>query len=154
MSRTQSPTLADTATDIALYAGGGGALSALEAIVAPPRRPRSPLAPPGPVIGMVWSALFASFGAARARLARRPDVQREIDALWLLCVTYPLYTLGMRWRAGAYAGHAAIAAVAAHATLQAAGEDQEAAALLAPVLPWVAFATAILATEKPRGKQR
>ena len=135
--------------DAAAYVGGGGVLSAAQAAIVPPRQPRSPLAPPAPVFGMAWSVLFAGFGLARGRLRASPGLQREIDLLWLLCVAYPLYTGGMRWRRAAFAGNAVIAGLAGDAALRAARTDRAAARLLAPVLPWVAYATLILATDRP-----
>ena len=71
----------------------------MEAAAPPPREPDSPIAPPVPLIGLVWTALFACFGVARARLRGLPRERRLVDALWLMCVIYPLYTDGIRSRA-------------------------------------------------------
>ena len=137
--------------DAAAYAGGGAVISGIEAAIFPPRKPRSKLSPPAPVFGVVWSGLFTAFGMARGRLRRRPDLTREIDVLWLLCAFYPLYTGGLRWRGVAFASHAAIAGVAGHAAARAAAVDRQASRWIWPVIPWVAYATLILATE-PRGR--
>lgn len=133
------------------YVGAGTVASAVETAVAPPREPDSPLAPPPPLIGAVWTALFACFGVARARLRGMPRERRLVDALWLLCVTYPLYTDGIRSRAGAYAGNAVIAGLAGAIAARArrAGRT-DAAALVLPVLPWVALTTLALLTERRR----
>jgi tryptophan-rich sensory protein len=133
------------------YVGAGTLASTLEAAVAPPREPDSPLAPPPPLIGAVWTALFACFGVARARLRGLPRERRLLDALWLLCVTYPLYTDGIRSRAAAYVGNAVVAGTAGAIVgrAQRAGRG-DAAALVAPVLPWVALTTLALLTERRR----
>ena len=136
--------------DAAAYVGGGAIVSGVEGAIFPPREPRSKLSPPAPVYGVVWSALFAAFGMARGRLRRRPDLTREIDLLWLLCVFYPLYTAGLRWRGVAFLSHAAIAGVAGHAAARAEKVDRSAARLIWPVVPWVAYATLVLATEPRR----
>jgi tryptophan-rich sensory protein len=86
------------------YVGAGTLASVGEAIAAPPRKPDSPIAPPAPLIGAVWTALFACFGVARAKLRGLPRERRLVDALWLMCVTYPLYTDGIRSRGAAYVG--------------------------------------------------
>ena len=134
------------------YVGAGTLASVGEAVVAPPRKPDSPIAPPAPLIGMVWTALFACFGVARARLRGLPKERRLVDGLWLMCVTYPLYTDGIRSRSAAYVGNAVIAGTAAAIVDRArrAGR-KDAAALVLPVLPWVAIATLTLLTERRRG---
>ena len=85
---------------------GAGTLTSVvgEAVVAPPGEPGSSIALPAPLIGVVWTALFACFGVARARLRGLPKERRLVDALWLMCVTNPLHTDGIRSRAAAYAG--------------------------------------------------
>ena len=74
-----------------------------------------------------------------------------MDALWLLCVTYPLYTDGIRSRGAAYAGNAVVAGTAGAIVARArrAGR-KDAAALVAPVLPWVALTTLALLMERRR----
>jgi hypothetical protein len=138
----------ETLRDILLYTIGGAILSAVEGVAAPPRQPRSPLVPPAPVIGMIWSGLFAALGAARGRLSDHPREQRGIDALWLLCATYPLYTGGMRWRGAAYLGNAAVGTAAAAVAARASTKDPGAARLVSLIVPWVAWATLGLLTER------
>jgi tryptophan-rich sensory protein len=133
------------------YVGAGTLASAVEAAVAPPREPDSPIAPPPPLIGAVWTALFVCFGVARARLRGLPRERRLVDALWLMCVTYPLYTDGIRSRAAAYAGNAVIAGTAGAIVARARRKGRsDAAAFVLPVLPWVAVATLTLLTERRR----
>ena len=134
------------------YVGAGSLASAVEAAVAPPRLPDSPLAPPPALIGAVWTGLFACFGVARARLGGLPRERRLVDALWLMCVTYPLYTDGIRSRRATDLGNAVIAGTAGAIVGRArrAGR-QDAAALVLPVLPWVALTTLALLTERRRG---
>ena len=133
------------------YVGIGSLACIGEAVVAPPREPDSPVTPPAPLIGMVWTALFACFGVARARLRGLPKERRLVDALWLLSVTYPLYTDGMRSRGAAYVGNAVVAGTAGVIAGRAwrAGR-KDAAALVLPVLPWVALTTLALLTERRR----
>ncbi len=134
--------------DAARYVLSGGALAAVEALLAPPRQPDSPIAPPRVGFGIAWSVLFAALGVARARLdAPR---QRRLDRLWLLCATYPLWTFGMRSRTLTYAGNALVAIQAARAANDARGRDGTAALLVGALVPWVAYATAILLTERRR----
>ena len=133
------------------YVGAGTLVSAVEVTAAPPRQPDSPLAPPPPLIGTVWTALFACFGVARARLRGLPRERRLVDALWLLCVTYPLYTDGIRSRGACYVGNAVVAGTAGMIVARARRVGRnDAAALVAPALPWVALTTLALLTERRR----
>lgn len=140
----------ETLRDAVTHTVGGGIVSAVESAIAPPRQPRSPLVPSAPVIGAVWSAPFAALGVARGRLRGPPREQREIDGLWLLCATYPLYTGGQRWHGATYAGNAAIAAAATAIAVRVTPKDPGAAQLVLLVVPWVAWATLGLLTERPR----
>ena len=74
-----------------------------------------------------------------------------MDALWLMCVTYPLYTDGIRSRAAAYVGNPVIAGTAGTIVARAREKGRkDAAAFVLPVLPWVALATLTLLTERRR----
>lgn len=130
-----------TILDITKYVGGGGLMSMAETLIAPPRQPRTRLLPGGAVIGMVWSALFACFGVAHARLRGHPREQHAIDVLWLLCVAYPLYTGGMRSRALTLAGNAVVGAAAVSAAAEAGRVRPDAGRLIWPAIPWVIWAT-------------
>ena len=133
------------------YVGAGTLASVGEAVVAPPRNADTPIAPPAPVFGVVWTALFACFGVARARLRGLPRERRLVDALWLMCVTYPLYTGGNRSHAAAYVGNAVIAGTAGTIVARAREKGRkDAANLVAPVLPWVAYATLLLLADRRR----
>ena len=99
----------------------------------------------------MWTTLFACFGVARARLRGLPRERRLVDALWLMCVTYPPYTDGIRSRAAAYVGNAVIAGTVGTIIGRARQKGRhDAAAFLLPVLPWVAVATLTLLTERRR----
>lgn len=135
--------------DLAVYVGGGGLISMAEAAIARPRQSNSPLAPPAPVIGAVWTALFSAYAVARSRLSRARD-RHLVDGLWLLCVTYPLYTDGIRNRNAAYVGNAAVALAAAGVAARVARADRLSAELILPTLPWVAATTLALLTERRR----
>ena len=134
--------------NVGLYAGGGGAISVAEALLQPPRNPDSGLSPPAPVIGGVWSALFILLGLARARVQHNTRVRRPLDLLWLLCVTYPLYTRGQRSRVAELTGNAVIGAQAISFLNRAARADSTAMLLVAPIIPWVIYATAIVLTDR------
>ena len=138
--------MSSTLLPVAGYVLGGGALAAVESLVAPPREPDSPIAPPRAGFGIAWSILFAMMGVARARLD--PPRRGNVDTLFALCATYPLYTLGMRSRRLAYLGNAVVAAQAARAALDASRRDTTSALLIGAVVPWVAYATAILLTDR------
>lgn len=132
------------------YVGGGSVASLIASIAAPPRNANSPLAPPAPVIGGVWTALFAAMGVARGELRHEPRLRATLDRLWLLCAAYPAYTAGFRFKTGAYAGNAIIAGVATDFLMRASARAPGAARLVAPVMPWVALTTLALLTEQPR----
>ena len=133
------------------YVGAGTLLSVGEAVVAPPRNADTPIAPPAPVFGVVWTALFACFGVARARLRGMPREQRWVDALWLMCVAYPLFTGGNRSPVAGYVGNAVIAGTAGAIVGRAREKGRkDAANFVAPVLPWVAYATLLLIADRRR----
>ena len=133
---------------VAAYVLGGSALAAVESRIVPQRKPRSPIAPPAAAFGIAWSLLFTGLGIARARL----DAPRRhrVDRLWLLCATYPLYTLGNHSRVLSYVGNALVAATAARTAADAARRDDTAALLIGAIVPWAAYATLILMTERRR----
>ena len=139
----------DLLRDLAIYVGGGGLISMIEAAIAPPRQSNSPVAPPAPAIGAVWTALFTAYAVARSRLSK-PGERRMVDGLWLLCVTYPLYTDGIRNKKAAYVGNAAVATAAAIVAARVAKSDRLSAELILPTLPWVAATTLALLTERRR----
>ena len=99
---------------------------------------------------MVWTALFACFGVAWARLRGLPKERRLADGLWLMCVAYPLHTDGIRSRAAACAGNAVIAGMAGAIVARARQKGRNDAAFVLPVLPWVAWAALTLLTERRR----
>ncbi|WP_376096028.1 tryptophan-rich sensory protein [Roseomonas sp. CCTCC AB2023176] len=105
-----------------------------------------PLAPPRVGFGIAWSILFAMMGVARGRLDK--PRQHRVDRLWLLCATYPLYTLGMRSRTLSYIGNAVVGFEAARTAAEAHKRDATAGLLIGAVVPWVAYATLILLTDR------
>ena len=141
-----------TIASILTYTAGSVIGSALQLAIVPQKPPgvRSPLLPPGPVIGVVWTVLFAMLGAARAKLHGHPREQRLVDALWLGCLSYPLYTDGMRNRPAAYAGNIATILTTAAIVARIRRVSPAAARLVLPVIPWVIFATIGIAAEPGR----
>lgn len=75
-----------------------------------PSATRPPLIPPGPVVGTVWTLLFALMGAARwAWLRDTPGDDRGWRvwtpvALAVGCLAYPFYTGGLANQTSAYIG--------------------------------------------------
>jgi benzodiazapine receptor len=99
-------------------------------------------APPGYVIGIVWTALFALMGAARAITipARRPLV----TVLIVLCLAYPFYTLGFQDRQANLAGIIVTEAYTLYVTARLIRPKCKAALLLVPLILWLCFALALV----------
>ncbi len=131
--REPRPPLADPV----LYAGT--ALAALALVwtfgLGGDAQPDSPAAW---VVALAWVGIGALLGTARAGL-RGTTQARAADAVWLLCLLYPLYTAGLDSRSLGLAGDAAIA-LAALALVVASWRVSRPAALLAlPLLGWVGY---------------
>jgi benzodiazapine receptor len=110
--------------------------------------PKNPMLPPGWVIGLIWMLLFAGMGIARWILTRGldPRVARWVDGLALLCLIYPLYTLGLRNVAIGLAGAIITAVVALAITVRVWRESRTASLLIACVALWTLYAETALAS--------
>lgn len=108
--------------------------------------PTSRLAPPGWVVGAAWTVLFALLAFARWRLDRPATATARgwVTALIASCLAYPFYALAPGSRAAAWAGNLATIALAAYVDRRVWPADRPAAACVAPIVPWVAFATATI----------
>lgn len=100
------------------------------------------------IVPYVWLVLFAFMGTAFWLLVR--DGGRLTGPAWLvvllvlLCVLYPVYTGALNQPRVALVGNAAVVAVAGLAVWRAWPLSRAAAALLAPVILWVAIASVAL----------
>ena len=103
-----------------------------------------PDSPPAWVVALAWIGLGALLGTARAGL-RGTWQARAADALWLLCLTYPLYTAGLDSRALGLAGDAAIALAALALALASWPVSRSATLLALPLLAWVGYVARLTA---------
>ena len=138
---------------VSVAAAAIGGVSSRNARTVYARLDKPPWAPPAWVFGPVWSALYATMGAAAWRSWRSGQraplvlhgVQLALNAAW------PGVFFGARGRAGALAIIVALdAAVAAEIATMARG-DRLAAALLAPYLAWSMYATFLTAAVSDPG---
>jgi len=126
------------------YVAGGSIVDNLIFQFVPPKITglrRSPLLPPGWIVGLVWLGLFAQLGIARSELAEHPHERRLLDAFYLFCLAYPLYTGGLQNRAMSYAGNVATIGAASGLAQRVRRVSPVASALLLPVIGWVGYAT-------------
>ncbi len=103
-----------------------------------------PLGPPGWLVGLVWTVLFALFGAARWKL--QAPANGTAARFWLvgfaiLCLSYPFYTLGLSNRSVGVAGNVLTGLAAILLLRRIWPASPTAAFLVAPVVPWLVFAT-------------
>ena len=110
--------------------------------------PKNPMLPPGWVIGLIWMLLFTGMGIARWILTRglNPRVARWVDGLALLCLAYPLYTLGLRSIGIGLAGAIVTALLAFALTARVWRESRTASLLIACVALWTLYAETALAS--------
>ena len=104
----------------------------------------SRLTPPGWVVGSVWMVLMAALAIARWRLGG-PDAAAErgwVTLLIVSCLAYPFYAIATRSLAAAFAGNLATIALAGFVAGRVWPASRAAAACVAPIVPWVLFATA------------
>ncbi len=103
-------------------------------------------APPGYVVGIVWTVLFGTMGAARwlALKSDDPNGARLIVVLVVLCLAYPFYTLGFQDRMPGLAGILVTFALTAAIAFRARRRGCRAGLMLLPLLGWLCFATALV----------
>jgi translocator protein len=114
-----------------------------------PANPVALLNPPGELVGAVWVGLFLLIGMARFYVqksghADAPKVARLIIYYMLFCLSYPLYTLGLKSEVIGIIGNAATLAVASYLIASVRRISATAAWCLSPVLPWLIYATATM----------
>lgn len=111
-----------------------------------PRNYNPWLNPPGELVGAVWVVLFLLMGVARYKVqkAKAPSsrhLARLIIYYMAFCLSYPLYTLGLKSYFMGLVGNAATFGFAAYLIFRISRVSKIAAWLLVPVLPWILYAT-------------
>lgn len=107
----------------------------------------APLIPPGPVVGVVWTMLFAGMGAARwayLRDAGERGWQVYVPtALAAMCLAFPFYTAGLSDERVGYVGTVVTfgATIAATAVLW--GRSRLAGALILPTAIWTGWVSLV-----------
>ena len=131
------------ALDPVLYAGGAVVSLALVWTLSL-GGDAEPDAPAAWVMALAWVGLGVLLGLARAGL-RGTWQARAADAVWLLCLLYPVYTAGLDSRSLGLAGDAAIG-LAALALAAASWRVWRPAAVLAlPLLAWAGYVARLTA---------
>jgi tryptophan-rich sensory protein len=106
-----------------------------------------PLIPPGPVVGVVWTMLFAGMGTARwayLRDAGERGWQRHVPtALAAVCLAFPFYTAGLSDERVGYVGTVATfgATVVAAAALW--ERSRLASGLILPTAIWTGWVSLV-----------
>jgi tryptophan-rich sensory protein len=108
------------------------------------------LNPPGWFVGGVWISLIVMMGLAIWRIHQVPSpksvvIGRMIISLIALCLSYPFYTLGLKNDAIGLIANTAIFLLAAYIFAKAWPLSRTCAWLLFPILPWLVYASAIIA---------
>lgn len=109
-----------------------------------------PASPPGWVFFAVWSGLFLLMGTSYwklSRLSAPAAAQGRTLVLWLFvaCLSYPLYTVGLSSDLLGFIGNVCIAVLAIVAFERIIRVNWLAAAALIPLIGWLAFATMLTA---------
>jgi tryptophan-rich sensory protein len=98
-------------------------------------------APPGWVIGLVWVALFALMGAARYYAGKTgARGAKHITRLIFLCLAYPFYTAGLQDGPAGLIGIVLTEGYTLYCAATLRRPAPIAAALLIPLVLWLAFA--------------
>jgi tryptophan-rich sensory protein len=142
--RARAVRIRSLAANLAVFVGAVLVVNAIVFGLRFPGAAGDPSGPPGWVVGLVWTALFTLFGTAHWMLqapANGAGARFWLAAFAILCLSYPFYTLGLGNRSIGLAGNVVtgFAAILLVRRLRAASET--AALLVAPVLPWLVFAS-------------
>ena len=104
---------------------------------------RAPLIPPGPVVGLVWTALFAAMGAARWAYLRDTPAPgwrgHAPAALAAACLAFPFYTAGLSDQRVGYVGTVATLGLAILAAALLRSSSRLASALIVPTAIWTGW---------------
>ncbi len=101
-------------------------------------REKNPLIPPGPVVGSVWLVILGLLGYARYVSRESPVASWALVTIIVVCLGYPLYTLGFKAKAARIANLITllIAFVVAMLVVR---ESTRAALCVAPLLLWTSY---------------
>jgi len=110
-------------------------------------------APPGWVIGLIWTLWFIGMAIARWIIRNIEDIDLTsekilLDILIASCLVYPLYSLAIGSVIGGLIGNIATILLSTYTFYRLYGKSKQAAWLIFPIIPWVAFATVITLVEK------
>ncbi len=125
------------ALDPVLYAGGALVVLALVWTLSL-GGDAEPDVPAAWVVALAWVGLGVLLGTARAGL-RGTWQARAADAVWLLCLSYPVYTAGLDSRLLGLAGDAAICGAALGLAVASWRVWRPATMLALPLLAWVGY---------------
>jgi tryptophan-rich sensory protein len=102
-----------------------------------------PGVPPGPVVGVIWMLLFTGMGVARRLLVRaRRGGAEWVSLLALVCLLFPLYTVGLRSMVTGLVGTLLTAVLAIAVVRSSWNRSREAAVCVAAVCVWLLYAGA------------
>jgi tryptophan-rich sensory protein len=101
--------------------------------------------PPGWLVGTAWTLWFALFGVAHWLLGGEglqfARARLGVELLAILCLLYPLYTMGLSNQVIGLVGNTFTALVTAGLVWWLWPLNRPAALLVLPVIPWLAFAS-------------
>jgi tryptophan-rich sensory protein len=99
--------------------------------------------PPGPVVGVIWMLLFTAMGVARWLLVRaRCGGAEWVSLLALVCLLFPLYTVGLRSMVTGLVGTLLTAVLAIAVVRSSWNRSREAAMCVSAVCAWLLYAGA------------
>jgi tryptophan-rich sensory protein len=102
--------------------------------------------PPGWVVGTIWLVLFAGMGAVRWLLLRVSSTHKEqrrvewVSLLAVLCLLYPVYTVGFSWLLAGLVGNMVTLVAAVPIALYAFRRSRLAGCCLVPLVLWLSYA--------------
>ncbi len=102
--------------------------------------------PPGTLIGIVWMLLFILMGIARWQaswFAPLAVLKKRVAFLMVVCVLYPLYTIGLTNNVIAQLSNIAINMLTVSIIVKAWPINRRFSYLLTPVMVWLFYATVI-----------
>lgn len=107
---------------------------------------RSDLLPPAPVIGGIWVGLLGAMGAARWSILRAKQEGASTDANLIAALigsslAYPLYTQAFKQKKVSFFGSILTAVAGSLLSYRLKKHSKLAAALVAPTVPWVTYAS-------------
>lgn len=108
---------------------------------------RAPFIPPGPVVGTVWTLLFALMGAARWAYVR--DARDRGWRGWMpvvlaaVCLAFPFYTSGLSDQDTGFIGTVATLGFAVFVAAALSGQSAAAAWAIVPTIVWTGWVAGV-----------